>query len=325
VRAPPEGEAALAGHLHRLAVLIAAGLAPRAAWAHVAAAADDAVLASIAARIDDGDEVSDAIESVAESLVTAGGASGTRGGSRSDAGAAWRSLAAAWRVAAAAGAPLAPALRGFAEGLRDREAARRDIRVALAGPLATARIVMLLPVVAVVLGLLMGVDLVATVSTPVGAGAIVAGLVLVSLARRWMRGLVRAAAPPPPTVGLALDLLAVAAGGGGSPEAAAALVSAEVQRAHPATADAQGDEASGLAALDPLVRLSRAAGAPLGELARADAAEARNRARAQAREGAEQLAVRLMLPLGACILPAFLLLGVVPMLIGLLSSTTLAW
>ena len=48
-------------------------------------------------------------------------------------------------------------------------------------------------------------------------------------------------------------------------------------------------------------------------------------ARAEARETAERLAVRLMLPLGACILPAFLLLGVVPMLIGLLSSTAEVW
>ncbi len=316
-----DDEAALAGHLHRLAVLIAAGLAPRAAWAHVAAAADDALLEMVAARIQGGDDVGEAIDGAAASLA---GDAGESAGS-SEAGAAWRSLAAAWRVATTVGAPLAPALRGFAEGLRDREAARRDIRIALAGPQATARIVMLLPAIAVLLGLLMGVDLVATVGTPVGAGAIVAGLVLVVIARRWMRRLVLAAAPPPPTVGLALDLLAVAAGGGGSPEAAAALVTAEVGRAHPGTVDSSEPDTAGLDALGPLVRLSRAAGAPLGELARAEAAEARNRARAEAREGAERLAVRLMLPLGACILPAFLLLGVVPMLIGLLSSTAGAW
>ena len=308
-------EAALAGHLHRLAVLIAAGLAPRAAWFHVAAASDDTVLQTIAASIDDGDDVGDAIDSAASA--------GTEGSS--EASAAWRSLAAAWRVATAAGAPLAPALRGFADGLRDREAARRDIRIALAGPQATARIVMLLPTVAVLLGLLMGVDLIATVSTLMGAGAVIVGLLLIIIARRWMRRLVRAAAPPPPTVGLALDLLAVAAGGGGSPEAAAALVSAEVRRAHPETVSASGGDLTGLDDLDPLVRLSRAAGAPLGELARAGAVEARDRARAEAREEAERLAVRLMLPLGVCILPAFLLLGVVPMLIGLLSSTAQAW
>jgi tight adherence protein B len=289
-------ESRLAGHLHRLAVLIAAGLTPRAAWSHAAGSSPEPVLAGVVTAIDEGAGIPDALD-----------AAGNEGGD------AWRSLAAAWRVAAASGAPLAPALRGFAEGLRDREAARRDIRVALAGPRATARIVMVLPAVAVLLGLLMGVDLAATVATPLGAGAIGGGLLLMLVARRWMRRLLRAAEPPPPTVGLALDLLAVAAGGGGAPEAAAALVRAELDRS--GLPVAQPDP------LDDLVRLSRAAGAPLGELARAEAIDERARARAAARETAEQLAVRLMLPLGACILPAFLLLGVVPMLIGLLSST----
>ena len=331
------GEAALAGHLHRLAVLIAAGVSPRAAWAHVAAATHDPALAAVAGAIADGADVGDALEA-------AGAAHGARrSGGANDSAAAWRSLAAAWRVATQCGAPLAPALRGFAEGLRDREAARRDIRIALAGPQATARIalagpqatariVMVLPVVALLLGLLMGVDLAATVATPIGAGAMIGGLVLVVLARRWIRRLLRAAEPPPPTIGLALDLLAVAAGGGGSPEAAAALVVAELEQAGLASvaSTAGGAVPSDASATDAevlggLVHLSRAAGAPLGELARAEAAEARAVARAEARETAERLAVRLMLPLGACILPAFLLLGVVPMLIGLLSSTAEVW
>lgn len=309
--------AELAGHVHRLAVLIAAGLAPRTAWAHVAAVAQIPIISSLAAHIDRGSDVGDAIESVVASSEYALSA---------DDESAWRSLAAAWRVATVSGSPLAPALRGFAETLRNREAAHRDIRIALAGPRATARIVMLLPVVAVLLGLLMGVDLVATISTPVGAGAVAAGLVLIMMARGWMRRLVRSAAPPAPSVGLALDLLAVAAGGGGSPEAAAALVVAEVRRALPAPHLGADDALSrDTAHLDALVQLSRAAGAPLGELARAEAAETRNRARAESRESAERLAVRLMLPLGACILPSFLLVGVVPMLLGLLSSTAGAW
>lgn len=289
-------ESHLAGQLHRLAVLIAAGLTARAAWSHAASVAPDPVLAAAAASIERGTAIPEALDAAAR-----------------DGGDAWRSLAAAWRVATASGAPLAPALRGFAEGLRDREAARRDIRIALAGPRATARIVMVLPAVAVLLALLMGVDLAGTIATPLGAGAVIGGLVLLIAARRWMRRLLRAAEPPPPTVGLALDLLAVAAGGGGAPEAAATLVHAELARSGLPTP--QPDALAGL------VRLSRAAGAPLGELARAEAADERARARAAARETAEQLAVRLMLPLGACILPSFLLLGVVPMLIGLLSST----
>ncbi len=293
------GPGQLAQHLQRLAVLVAAGLSPPAAWAHVAdaAAPADPVLLAVSTAASNGVEVSTAIEQAAGE-----GASGS----------AWRALGAAWRVATICGAPLAAALRAFAEALRDREAARRDIEVALAGPRATARIVMLLPLIAVLLGLLMGVDLVATLSTPIGAACIAAGGLLIVGARRWMRRLLRAAEPLESSEGLALDLLAVAAFGGGSPEAAAQLVTAELERAGlPA--------ASG--GLDALVRLSRRTGAPLGELARTEAAEVRARERADARAGAERLAVRLMLPLGACVLPSFLLLGVVPMLLGLLSST----
>ncbi|WP_439565671.1 type II secretion system F family protein [Microcella sp.] len=258
---PSPGEGALASQLHRLAVLIAAGVGPRAAWMHTAASAGDPTLTRVAMAIERGDDIGAAI-------AAAGGVGAAMGSSSTvvadvhrplaEADAAWRSLAAAWRVATTSGAPLAPALRGFAEGLRDREAARRDIRIALAGPRATARIVMVLPAIAVLLGLLMGVDLVSTWTSPVGAGALTGGLVLVVVARRWMRHLLNAAAPPPPTVGLALDLLAVAAGGGGSPEAAAALVEAELSRVGLVGA---GEAADGLA-LASLVARTRPRLAP---------------------------------------------------------------
>lgn len=306
-RPRPDGD--LAAPLHRLSVLIAAGIGPRSAWLLVAEAAEvaevaevaDPVLAELAAEL-----VTEPDPGVAIARTVA-----------SHPSIAWRSLAAAWAVATASGAPLAPALRSFAEGLRDREAARRDIQVALTGPRSTARIVLVLPGVAVVLGLMMGVDLIATLTSPLGATSALLGVGLIVVARRWMRRLLRAAEPPPPTVGLALDLLAVAAGGGRSPEAAAELVAAELERVGIVSTDAQ--------TIAQLVALSRRAGAPLGELARADAAEARARARSDAREGAERLAVRLMLPLGVCVLPSFLLLGVVPMLLGIISSTSSAF
>lgn len=304
VESDAAAEAALAAALQRVAVLIGAGLSPRTAWAHVGDAADDPTIVAVARRVAAGASIAAA---VAE-LTTA---------------AAWRSTGAAWSIAEASGAPLAPALRAFADGLRDREAARRDIRIALAGPRSTASIVLLLPAVALLLALLMGVDLLGALATPIGAASLIGGGLLVLLARRWMRILLRAAEPPAPTTGLALDLLGVAAGGGGPPERAAEHVAAALRAAHPELAAAGALEAD-LEGIRALAAFSRRTGAPLGELARTEAAEQRARARAAARETAESLGVRLMLPLGACILPAFLLIGVVPMLIGLLSSTTAA-
>jgi len=298
----PAAEAALAAALQRVAVLIGAGLSPRTAWAHIGEATDDTTVAAVGQRVAAGESVATAVAALATAP-------------------AWRSTAAAWGIAEASGAPLAPALRAFADGLRDREAARRDIRIALAGPRSTASIVLLLPAVALLLALIMGVDLFGALVTPLGAASLIGGALLVLVARRWMRALLRAAEPPAPTTGLAFDLLGVAAGGGGPPERAVVLVDAELRAAHPELA-AAGALDPDLEAIRALAAFSRRTGAPLGELARTEAAEQRARARAVARETAETLGVRLMLPLGACILPAFLLIGVVPMLIGLLSSTT---
>lgn len=67
--------------------------------------------------------------------------------------------------------------------------------------------------------------------------------------------------------------------------------------------------------------LSRSAGAPAVELLRADAAARRQSARTEGRLRAATLSGRLLLPLGVCTLPAFLLLGVAPMLLSVLTTT----
>ncbi|MAT17153.1 MAG: pilus assembly protein TadB, partial [Leifsonia sp.] len=58
-------------------------------------------------------------------------------------------------------------------------------------------------------------------------------------------------------------------------------------------------------------------------LARSAAVAERRRARAADGRRAAEFATRLVLPLGLCILPAFVLLGVVPIGIAIVSSTAL--
>ena len=74
-----------------------------------------------------------------------------------------------------------------------------------------------------------------------------------------------------------------------------------------------------------MLLLSRRAGAPAGLLLRSDAREMRLEARSAAQAAAARLGVTLMLPLGVCVLPAFLVVGVVPLVVSLVSSTTGAW
>ncbi|NLS11005.1 type II secretion system F family protein [Nesterenkonia sp. MY13] len=64
-----------------------------------------------------------------------------------------------------------------------------------------------------------------------------------------------------------------------------------------------------------------ATGAPSTGMLKAAAARARAERRAQAEAAAEKLGVKMMLPLGFCFLPAFILLGVVPVVASLIPET----
>lgn len=297
MRSPPE-LARVASVTERLAVLLAAGVAPTSAWAHVAASGRSAVPARVIGIDPAG---------IADALVEATARRGPL-----EAG-AWRGLAAAWTVATDAGAPLAPSLRDYARSLRSLAQAQRDAEVALAAPVATARMVMLLPIVGMLFGLGLGFDTVGTLfGTPVGWACLVAGSALMWAASRWNRRLVARARPRDAAPGIAFDLMAIAVSGGASLDRARATLAAVVARfALPPPGDG----------VEEVLELSRRAGVPAADLLRSEAEEVRREAHAAAQERAAALGVRLMLPLGLCILPAFILLGVLPLLIAVLSST----
>ncbi len=60
---------------------------------------------------------------------------------------------------------------------------------------------------------------------------------------------------------------------------------------------------------------------PAVTLLRSAAEEARRVARSDAQAAAARLGVRLMLPLGLCVLPAFFAVGVVPLMATVLGAT----
>lgn len=280
--------AAVAAVVQRLAVLLQAGIAPSVAWRHLAGAGD-ATAAVVCARLDAG-------ESAAAAL--------------SDRGEAWRQIGIAWQVATVVGAPLAVSLRGLAEALRDAHQARDDVRAALAEPQTTARLISWLPLVALGLGAALGFDPLAALATPAGALCLVAGGGLMFLTHRWTRALVARARPGEDIPGLDAEVIAIALSGGVSLPRATAVATA----------------ASGMALsseTEAVLALSRSAGAPAVELLRADAAARRQQARTDGRLRAAALSGRLLVPLGVCTLPAFLLLGVGPMLLSVLTTTSL--
>jgi tight adherence protein B len=222
-------------------------------------------------------------------------------------GGAWVGLASAWRIAIATGAPLAASLARYAASLRSLDDARRETEIALAGPRATSRLVIALPPIGVVFGGILGFDTLGTLfTTPAGLICLLTGAALLLLGARWNRRMLRTAQAADTAPGLALDLMAIAVAGGGSLDHARSLVEPLVPS---------------MESVDDVLDLSRRAGVPAAAMLVAEAEEQRREAAAAAKSAAAVLAVRLMLPLGLCVLPAFMALAVAPLLLAVISST----
>jgi tight adherence protein B len=338
--APPPIDA-VAAVTQRLAVLLSAGVAPASAWTYLlpvyGAEATDAPArptesdrpfrASRASRSERAGPSGAVPRDPTDAIVHAAATAGAAGENIADAISAaahdrptserqaWLALAAAWSVATAAGAPLAASLRELAASFRQIGQLQRDVGVALAGPSATAHIVLALPAVGLAFGALMGFDtLHALFATLPGLLCLAVGIGLIAAGARWNAHLVRRAQATDAAAGLALDLTAVGMAGGASVARARELVTAALDRYPVPSGDAEG-------AITAVLELAVRAGVPAAELLRSEADQVRRAARSDGQRKAETLAVTLMLPLGLCVLPAFMLVGVAPLLLGVLAST----
>lgn len=302
----------------RLAVLLSAGVPPSAAWRHLERAGQSpstvAIVAAAADAAADGGDIAGAIARRARS--DGRDAVATRR--------AWEALAAVWCVAVDVGAPLAGCLRTMAASFRADGRLQREAAVALAGPRATARLVAFLPIVAVVFGAALGFDTVGILlTTPAGWVCTASGSVLLLAGARWSAALVRRASRARTVPGLALELVAIALTGGVSLERARATADRAIGRyGGPIDGVERVAEAADRGArTDAVLALARSAGIPAAELLLAEADDLRLEAQTAGQERAARLGVHLMIPLAVCILPAFMLLGVAPMLLAVLSST----
>ncbi|MDF2555583.1 MAG: hypothetical protein K0R60_1478 [Microbacterium sp.] len=313
----PPSAADVAETVLRLAVLLQAGVSPARAWQHLADSGDPSA-ALVVSSIDAGMPLPQAV-------ATAGTG-------------AWPDVGAACQVALIVGAPLAECLRGLAVALRDAHEAADDVRVALAEPAGTARLMSWLPLVAVGLGAALGFDTFGTLFTnPLGLACLAGGAILMVVAQRWTSRLVRGAHASDDIPGLDAELIAIALTGGVSIDRARSVVrdARASDTARPPTAEDSGvrparasrDAAAtqrGSDDVDAVLALSRTAGVPAVELLRASAAHARHRARIDGRLRVARLSSRLLLPLGVCTLPAFLLLGVAPMMLSVMSTMSVS-
>lgn len=247
------------------------------------------------------------------------------------------SVVVACRFSHGLGAPLADVLDAIGDAIDDAQAVEEARRVASAGPLMSARVLAGLPLVGVTAALALGASpwgfytsgTPGAVCASLGVLAWVAG---VASCRRILARCRRADAGGGDTdAALACDLIASALACGASiPRALDALADACAQEPLAWTASSLRLGATWEQAweevpawADPLrdaLEASWTAGtAPEGMLARCASWERRARL-VDAKTRAEELSVRLVGPLGAFFLPAFLLLGIAPLLAHLMGT-----
>jgi tight adherence protein B len=248
-------------------------------------------------------------------------------------------LVAVHRVAANAGASTADLLDAVIQALEDAQETDDARAAAIAGPKSSARLLQFLPVLGVVLGTALGTRPLAVLfGGGAGTVALIVGLGLLLAGRVWSGALIRTATRAGGTEGLAAAVLAAALRAGlplpaalmqvgqawpGALGGALKGVGEALARGEPW--DAAWDEAAAAVPgnADFVRSLNSAAwlmwnsgveGAPLLDAMRARLARAERRHLTQA---AARLGVYLMAPLGLCYLPAFVALGLVPIMLSL--------
>lgn len=248
---------------------------------------------------------------------------------------------AACRLTAALGAPLAGILEAVAGGVAESGRAEASRRTALSGPRSTARLLALLPPVGLVLGAMVGArpgDVL--LDGGVGSALGLLGLGLMVVGHRLTARLVSAATASAGRVdeALVLDLTAAALAAGASLPGALKALGEALGEEEPAVvgralllgadwdeawrAPEPDDDGGGgrwrehYARLESCLRPGWEDGASPAALLAATAASLRAGRRAADEEAAERLAVRLVVPLGLCHLPAFVVLGIAPVVLG---------
>ncbi len=282
----------------RSAALLRGGLHPVQVMRSLARETASPTLLKVIERIELGEKPGDALAAVA--------------------GPDWRVLGAAWMLAEQSGASFAPVLDRIALALRsiDELSARRE--VLLAAPRMTIRLVALLPLASVGVGVVLGFDPLPVFLTPFGAALLVVGILLQLLGVHWTRRLTSRVEAEDRVAGLECELMWVALAGGAPPGSARVRVADAVSDAR-----AEWIEFASLCRGTPLDLALREAvnvGVPASSLL-LDAAHAqRTRIQAELERAAERLGVRILVPIATCILPAFIVLGVFPVIVRLLGS-----
>lgn len=221
-----------------------------------------------------------------------------------------------WGLSAKLGGPILLALNRIADVFDRQQRNEREVQLAFSGPQATAKLVMWLPVLALLLGQAVGMNPIGAIfHSLLGALSVSLGLGLMVAGRQWTRRLLARALPTSRDPGAFLDCVLIGLQAGLPLSAAQKQAAQDYELAFDLPPDEQNFER-----LENAAELSRSTGAAVGEILIAEADGFREQQRYEVATRISKLSVQLMIPLGVAVLPAFILLSIVPIAISLLSN-----
>lgn len=233
-------------------------------------------------------------------------------------GASWAILASVWAVAEHSGAPLAVACDRMVTVFTALQHLQDRRRVLLAGPTMTLWLICALPIASVALGETLGFGVVQSFGTPIGVVLLLAGLLLMTTGIVWTRSLIRQFAHRVTPSGVECELLWLALTAGMPTERATTLVIRVMDHFRTPGGDPAAFGRDG--SVQRVIDLAADTGESVSRALLALADQHRQEAGTLLEMDAERLAIRVLIPLGCCILPAFVCVGVMPILLSLLGA-----
>lgn len=221
-----------------------------------------------------------------------------------------------WRLATRLGGPASTALNRLAEVFLVSEKSTQEVKLAFAAPKATAQLVLGLPFVALGLAQALGMNPIGAIfGSPLGFISVALGLGLLIVGQLWSQRILARAAPTDRDLGCLIDCTLIGLQAGLPLEQA--RIAAETTYLQVFGTEPEGE---GVSAIYAAGALSRSTGAALTQILTGVANRVRERDRYETSNRIARLSIRLMIPLGVAVLPAFILLSVVPIAISLLST-----
>lgn len=200
-----------------------------------------------------------------------------------------------------AGGPIAKTLDRLASVVNTREQTSRELELAIAGPKASSRLVMSLPLLVFVGSGIAGLPIfIVLANSPLVWGSLSLGLLMFWLGSRWTNRILARAKPNPKDPGLELDSLAIAIQAG-----LPLRTAAELARISDTT---------------ELQELATGSGIAISELVIDRADSLRLEQFNADRLKIQKASVAVLWPLGLTVLPAFVLIAIVPVGTALIQS-----